>query len=136
VINSVVKGTYAGIYQPQRDSRLLVQDSTVEGMTGIVIKGGTATLCNCTVYGTREDGYRPSDDEVKGSKNGWLDTGAGVYVEANYDWAEEIAVTIAGSIISSKTENLPDVLIVGEKADAVRANSDFTDTENKSFTIG
>ena len=136
VLNSTVKGKYAGIYQPQRGSRLLVQNSTVEGMTGIAVKGGTVTIRNCIVNGTREDGFVPSAEQVKASRNGWLDTGAGVYVEANYDWAEEIAMTIAGSTISSAAKNLPGVLIVGEKADAVRANSDFTDSENQSFTIG
>ena len=45
-------------------------------------------------------------------------------------------MTIAGSTISSAAKDLPGVLIVGEKADAVRANSDFTDSENQSFTIG
>lgn len=136
VLNSTVKGKYAGIYQPQRGSRLLVQNSTVEGMTGIAVKGGTVTIRNCIVNGTREDGFVPTAEQVKASRNGWLDTGAGVYVEANYDWAEEIAMTIAGSTISSAAKNLPGVLIVGEKADAVRANSDFTDQESQSFTIG
>ena len=136
VLNSTVKGKYAGIYQPQRGSRLLVQNSTVEGMTGIAVKGGTVTIRNCIVNGTREDGFVPTAEQVKASRNGWLDTGAGVNVEANYDWAEEIAMTIAGSTISSAAKDLPGVLIVGEKADAVRANSDFTDSENQSFTIG
>ena len=136
VLNSTVKGKYAGIYQPQRGSRLLVQNSTVEGMTGIAVKGGTVTIRNCIVNGTREDGFVPTAEQVKASRNGWLDTGAGVYVEANYDWAEEIAMTIAGSTISSAAKDLPGVLIVGEKADAVRANSDFTDSEKQSFTIG
>ena len=136
VLNSTVKGKYAGIYQPQRGSRLLVQNSTVEGMTGIAVKGGTVTIRNCIVNGTREDGFVPTAEQVKASRNGWLDTGAGVYVEANYDWAEEIAMTIAGSTISSAAKDLPGVLIVGEKADAVRANSDFTDSKNQSFTIG
>ena len=136
VLNSTVKGKYAGIYQPQRGSRLLVQNSAVEGMTGIAVKGGTVTIRNCIVNGTAEKGFVPTAEQVKASRNGWLDTGAGVYVEANYDWAEEIAMTIAGSTISSAAKNLPGVLIVGEKADAVRANSDFTDSENQSFTIG
>ena len=136
VLNSTVKGKYAGIYQPQRGSRLLVQNSTVEGMTGIAVKGGTVTIQNCIVNGTAEKGFLPTEDQVKASRNGWLDTGAGVYVEANYDWADEIAMTIAGSTISSATKDLPGVLIVGEKADAVRANSDFTDSENQSLTIG
>ena len=136
VLNSTVKGKYAGIYQPQRGSRLLVQNSTVEGMTGIAVKGGTVTIRNCIVNGTGEKDVVPTEERVKASRNDWLDTGVGVYVEANYDWAEEIAMTIAGSTISSATKDLPGVLIVGEKADAVRANSDFTDSENQSLTIG
>ncbi len=136
VLNSTVKGKYAGIYQPQRGSRLLVQNSTVEGMTGIAVKGGTVTIRNCIVNGTGEKDVVPTEEQVKASRNDWLDTGAGVYVEANYDWAEEIAMTIAGSTISSATKDLPGVLIVGEKADAVRANSDFTDPANQSLTIG
>lgn len=136
VLNSTVKGKYAGIYQPQRGSRLLVQNSTVEGMTGIAVKGGTVTIRNCIVNGTGGKDVVPTEEQVKASRNDWLDTGAGVYVEANYDWAEEIAMTIAGSTISSATKDLPSVLIVGEKADAVRANSDFTDSENQSLTIG
>lgn len=136
VLNSTVKGKYAGIYQPQRGSRLLVQNSTVEGMTGIAVKGGTVTIRNCIVNGTGEKDVVPTEERVKASRNDWLDTGVGVYVEANYDWAEEIAMTIAGSTISSAAKNLPGVLIVGEKADAVRANSDFTDPENQSLTIG
>ena len=136
VLNSTVKGKYAGIYQPQRGSRLLVQNSTVEGMTGIAVKGGTVTIRNCIVNGTGEKDVVSTEEQVKASRNDWLDTGAGVYVEANYDWAEEIAMTIAGSTISSATKDLPGVLIVGEKADAVRANSDFTDPANQSLTIG
>lgn len=136
VLNSTVKGKCAGIYQPQRGSRLLVQNSTVEGMTGIAVKGGTVTIRNCIVNGTGEKDVVPTEEQVKASRNDWLNTGAGVYVEANYDWADEIAMTIAGSTISSATKDLPGVLIVGEKADAVRANSDFTDSENQSFTIG
>lgn len=136
VLNSTVRGKCAGIYQPQRGSRLLVQNSTVEGMTGIAVKGGTVTIRNCIVNGTGEKDVVPTEEQVKASRNDWLDTGAGVYVEANYDWADEIAMTIAGSTISSATKDLPGVLIVGEKADAVRANSDFTDSENQSLTIG
>lgn len=128
VLNSTVKGKYAGIYQPQRGSRLLVQNSTVEGMTGIAVKGGTVTIRNCIVNGTAEKGFVPMEEEVKASRNGWLDTGAGVYVEANYDWADEITLTITDSTISTKTLDVPNVLIVGEKADAVTANSNYSNT--------
>lgn len=132
VLNSTVKGKYAGIYQPQRGSRLLVQNSTVEGMTGIAIKGGTVTIRNCIVNGTAEKGFVPTEEQVKASRNGWLDTGAGVYVEANYDWADEITLTITDSTISTKTLGVPNVLIVGEKADAVTANSNYSNTNTNA----
>ena len=132
VLNSTVKGKYAGIYQPQRGSRLLVQNSTVEGMTGIAVKGGTVTIRNCIVNGTAEKGFLPTEDQVKASRNGWLDTGAGVYVEANYDWADEITLTITDSTISAKTLGVPNVLIVGEKADAVTANSNYSNTNTNT----
>lgn len=132
VFNSTVKGKYAGIYQPQRGSRLLVQNSTVEGMTGIAVKGGTVTIQNCIVNGTAEKGFLPTEDQVKASRNGWLDTGAGVYVEANYDWADEITLTIADSTISTKTKDVPSILIVGEKADAVTANSNYSNTNTNA----
>ena len=132
VLNSTVKGKYAGIYQPQRGSRLLVQNSTVEGMTGIAIKGGTVTIQNCIVNGTAEKGFVPTEEQVKASRNGWLDTGAGVYVEANYDWADEITLMITDSTISTKTLGVPNVLIVGEKADAVTANSNYSNTNTNT----
>lgn len=132
VLNSTVKGKYAGIYQPQRGSRLLVQNSTVEGMTGIAVKGGTVTIQNCIVNGTAEKGFLPTEDQVKASRNGWLDTDAGVYVEANYDWADEITLTITDSTITTKTEVVPNVLIVGEKADAVTANSNYSNTNTNA----
>ena len=134
VLNSTVKGKYAGIYQPQRGSRLLVQNSTVEGMTGIAVKGGTVTIQNCIVNGTAEKGFLPTEDQVKASRNGWLDTGAGVYVEANYDWADEITLMITDSTISTKTLGVPNVLIVGEKADAVTANSNYSNTNTNTNT--
>lgn len=132
VLNSTVKGKYAGIYQPQRGSRLLVQNSTVEGMTGIAIKGGTVTIRNCIVNGTAEKGFVPTEEQVKASRNGWLDTGAGVYVEANYDWADEITLTVTDSTVSAKTLDVPNVLIVGEKADAVTANSNYSNTNTNT----
>ena len=132
VLNSTVKGKYAGIYQPQRGSRLLVQNSTVEGMTGIAVKGGTVTIRNCIVNGTAEKGFVPTEEQVKASRNGWLDTGAGVYVEANYDWADEITLTITDSTITTKTEIVPNVLVVGEKKDAVTANSNYSNTNTNA----
>lgn len=136
VLNSTVKGAYAGIYQPQRGSRLLVQDSTVEGMTGIAIKGGAVTIRNCIVNGTAEKGLMPTEEQVKASRNGWLDTGAGVYVEANYDWADEITLTITDSKITTKSEIVPNVLVVGEKKDAVKVDIASGEQNDPSVTTG
>ena len=41
-------------------------------------------------------------------------------------------MTIAGSTISSATKDLPGVLIVGEKADAVTANSNYSNTNTNT----
>ena len=136
VLNSTVKGAYAGIYQPQRGSRLLVQDSTVEGMTGIAIKGGAVTIRNCIVNGTAEEGLMPTEEQVKASRNGWLDTGAGVYVEANYDWADEITLTITDSKITTKSEIVLNVLVVGEKKDAVKVDIASGEQNDPSVTTG
>lgn len=136
IMGSTVKGTQAGIYHPQQESRLTVQDgSTLEGETGIVVKGGRVNVLDSAVHAVLTTGSRPTEEQLAQS-GGWHNAGAGIYVEATGDRAEEIAVTIAGSTISSAAKDLPGVLIVGEKADAVRANSDFTDPENQSLTIG
>lgn len=136
VINSTVTGTYAGIYQPQRDSRLLVRGSTVTGMTGIVLKGGTATVSDSTVSGTAADGFRPTSQQLAASRSGWLDTGAGVYVEANYAWAEQIALTVTDeTTITVATDSLPMILLAGdtETVETIRKNSDFTGAGNISI---
>ena len=53
-------------------------------------------------------------------------------MEANYDWADEITLTITDSTISTKTLGVPNVLIVGEKADAVTANSNYSNTNTNT----
>ena len=53
-------------------------------------------------------------------------------MEANYDWADEITLTITDSTISTKTLDVPNVLIVGEKAGAVTANSNYSNTNTNA----
>ena len=122
VTASTVSGTWAGIYQPQRSGKLLVsENSTVQGFTGIAIKGGTATIRDSVVSGTAETGasglvLHPTASQMSGS--GFVDTGAGVYIEANYQWAEDIQVNIKDSTVSSKA-NDEAVLVAGPSADKV-----------------
>lgn len=89
LLNSRVEGYWAGIYQPQKDSRMVIQNCEITGYTGIAVKGGTVRIENSAVTGTGK-GAEPGF-----SAGGWTDTGDGVYVETNYGWP--IAVEITGS---------------------------------------
>lgn len=89
LLNSRVEGYWAGIYQPQKDSRMVIQNCEITGYTGIAVKGGTMRIEDSAVTGTGK-GAEPGF-----SAGGWTDTGDGVYVETNYGWP--IAVEITGS---------------------------------------
>ena len=89
VINSTLKGKYTGIYFPMRDSKMTLTNSKLEGITGLVVKGGHVTLISCEVKGT---GAR---SEPVYNNSGFSDTGDGVYVEANYE--TEILVELYGN---------------------------------------
>jgi len=93
ITNSSVKGKYAAIYFPQKDSTLTVTSSTLEGYTGVAVKGGTVNIVDCTVTGTGEYTPLPSDPSEL-SKSGWWDTGDGVYLEANYtEWQTNVFIS-------------------------------------------
>lgn len=80
VSNSIVKGFYTAIYYPQKDSNLTIRNSTLEGYTGLVVKGGTVRVEDCIVTGTGNHNVPPENLSL----SGWTDTGDGVYLEANY----------------------------------------------------
>lgn len=119
--DSSVSGTWAGIYQPQRSSRLTVfGGSVIEGFTAIAVKGGSVIVRDSTVRATAEPGAtglfkNPTDAQL--SKNGFIDTGAAVYVEANYAWADKIRVELTKSTISSRA-NEP-VLVLGPQKEKI-----------------
>lgn len=92
--NSTLKGKYAAIYFPQRESDLNIKSSKLEGYTGIAIKGGNVNILDSTIIGTGAHTALP-DDPSKLPNSGWVDTGDGVYVESNYTtW--QTNVTISG----------------------------------------
>lgn len=114
IINSTVSGYWAGIYQPQFSSVTTISNrSTVSGLTGAVIKGGTLNVVDSTVrgVGTETEIAQPSKDLT----SGFWDTGAGISVETNY--GHEIVVNVTGgNIISLANDPL---LIYHEDADNV-----------------
>ena len=119
--DSSVSGTWAGIYQPQSSSRLTVfGGSVIEGFTAIAVKGGSVIVRDSTVRATAEPGAKglfknPTDAQL--SKNGFIDTGAAVYGEANYAWADKIRVELTNSTISSRA-NTP-VLVLGPQKEKI-----------------
>lgn len=119
--DSSVSGKWAGIYQPQQKSKLSVfGNSMVEGITALAIKGGTVTVLDSTVQSTAEsttNGLIKNPTDTQLSKNGFVDTGAAVYVEANYAWADKIRVELTNSTISSQA-NTP-VLVLGPQKEKV-----------------
>lgn len=93
IIKSSVSGGWTGVYHPQKDSTLTILDSSIEGYTGLALKGGQIRLVNTKVNGTGTGTY-PSYDN-----SGWTDTGDGIYVECNYGWP--ISVEITGCTVTS-----------------------------------
>ena len=77
---SAVEGVTAGIYHPQRDSTLTIYNSEISGYTGIALKGGDAAVYGSAIAGLGEA------KEPSFSGSGYSDTGAGIYIETNYDW--------------------------------------------------
>lgn len=95
IIGSEVYGYYAGIYHPQQQSVLTISDSKVSGITGIAIKGGSVYVIDSTIMGlgTTGDIATPSESMLNGS--GFVDSGDGIYVETDYEYA--VTVNISGS---------------------------------------
>ena len=89
VLDSELSGYYTAIYQPQQRSSTLISRSTLTGITGIAVKGGTVTIIDSTVTGTG------AHQNAAASGSGWADTGDGIYVEAVYDW--NVSVSVKGT---------------------------------------
>ena len=101
IVNSTVSGYYAGIYQPQMQSDLMISGSTISGMTGIAVKGGNVTILDSTISGTGTDSDVVDPNVVGLGKSGYLDTGDGVYIESDYNYA--ISVQISGDTTITHT---------------------------------
>lgn len=96
-----------GIYYPPKSGTLTIEDSTITGTTGIVLKGSALVVKgDTTIHGTGEN--KVPDDYYTGTigGDGFNDTGDALYVESGYD--RPIVVDIQGGTFTS------------DKADAVR----------------
>ncbi len=109
----------AAIYHPQKDSTMLLYNSKVTGYTGIVVKGGSATITDSTITAS---GKYETPPVVQNS--GSADPGVAVYLETNYT-DREIYVEINGTskltstnsyafLVSEATENVSAKIVSGE----------------------
>lgn len=95
IIDSTVSGYYTSIYHPQANSTLNIRNSTLEGWTGLAIKGGTVNVIDSTVKGTGAAG------EPGHSHSGWMDTGDGIYLETTYDRTTNIYISGTSTLVTS-----------------------------------
>ena len=103
ITGCTVYGYYTAVYSPGKDSAISLTDCTAEGKTGIVVKGGEATIHNCTVRGIGEENLDaiPNDPNDL-AMSGWLDTGDGIYLEANYtNWTTTVVISGSKTNVSS-----------------------------------
>lgn len=100
--NSIIKGYHAGIYFPAKDSTLNIENSTLEGNTGLVVKGGLVNVVNSTVKGIGTSPDTLPDDPADLPLSGWIDTCDGIYLEANYTgWETQITVSGDDTLVTS-----------------------------------
>lgn len=116
--DSNITGKYAAVSQPQDNSTFYAENSSFTGNTGIVVKGGSMTLHNCTVTGVGTKGAPAFQS------SGFSDTGAGIYLEAGYD-RDSILITVTGEKTMVKTTG-------NGNQSAVLLYNDTTNHQNKT----
>ena len=97
VQNSTLRAEGSAIYHPQRDSTLAVQNCVLEGITPVAIKGGTVRIADSTITALSGDNYAAEIEEPSFLGSGYANTGAGVYVETNYNYP--CSVTLSGDTV-------------------------------------
>lgn len=90
-----------GIYYPPKSGTLTIEDSTITGTTGIVLKGSALVVKgDTTIRGTGEN--KVPDDYYTGTIGGagFNDTGDALYVESGYN-DRSIVVDVQGGTFTS-----------------------------------
>ena len=93
VHNSVLEGMYSGIYHPQCDSVLRVENSEVRGLTAFVVKGGDVTITDTKITAYSDASYADMVQQPKLDKSGYADTAAALYVETGYQYPTTVTLT-------------------------------------------
>ena len=90
ITNSTITGYYMGIYHPQKDSTMTIDSSTVQGLTGLGVKGGTVCVKDSVIIGIAEP---EQCDEPAYEGSGVSVTGDAIYLEATYEWPSRIEIS-------------------------------------------
>ena len=77
---------FSAIYHPQYGT-LNIQNSTISGYTGIVIKGGTVTIEDSHITGVGT----PLGEPML-TKDGFIDTADAVYIETGYNYKIDVVI--------------------------------------------
>ena len=121
--NSTLRALGSAIYHPQRDSNLTIEKCVLEAVTPLAIKGGTVVITDSTITALSGDDYADDVEPPAFSGSGYANTGAGVYVETNYNYP--CSVTIGG-----------DTVVTSVYADAILKFEDTSDMFTISVTGG
>lgn len=125
ITDSTIKGYYTAVYFPQDQSFLTIENSNLEGWTGMVVKGGTVNVIDSVVTGTGTHNA-PAENVDDLPLSGWTDTGDGIYLEANYThWYTEINISGDKTVITSTSTG----------SQAVRQHPDSTTVSTASIQI-
>ena len=93
--DAYVNGAETAIYHPQKGTLKISGNVTLEGETGVIVKGGTVSISGGTITGTGEAGaYRPES-------SGAASTGDALYVENYGSGYGTPTVTITGGTFIS-----------------------------------
>lgn len=103
VFGSTLRGMDSAIYHPQYDSSLYVEGSLLEAATPVVVKSGEIELESVTINALTGAGYDELIVEPELVGGGFSCTGAGVYVETNYDMP--CSVTVSGDTTITATHH-------------------------------
>ena len=100
VRNSTLKCFCSGVYHPQPDSTMLLENCVVEAVTPLAVKGGQVTVKDCTITALVNEKAAAIVMPTSLTMSGFADVGAGIYVETGYDYETEVVVSGDTTVLS------------------------------------
>lgn len=101
VRNSQLYAERTSIYHPQRDSILRIENSTLESMTPLAVKGGTVKVTDSIITALVGPEDQIGEPQFVGS--GFTNTNAAIYVETGYDYPT--TVTVEGDCVVTSPQD-------------------------------